>query len=159
MEFPERIYTGDEVRVAKGLIDKGYKHRLRTKGTQSFKEKVKQALKLIKTAGEYDFLRTYIRSIIEIDGLTQLREADAAIWANKYTVENPVDAASVLVQKASHMKEYVEGKLYYGGEAEKRSVERRKQFLETLKEKTREKGVKEECERLLNLWNESSLVY
>ena len=120
---------------------------------------MKQALKLIKTAGEYDFLRTYIRSIIEIDGLTQLREADAAIWANKYTVENPVDAASVLVQKASHMKEYVEGKLYYGGEAEKRSVERRKQFLETLKEKTREKGVKEECERLLNLWNESSLVY
>jgi hypothetical protein len=159
LEFPKRIYTGEEVRVAKELIDKGYKHRLRTRGTQSFKEKVRQALKLIETAGEYEFLRTYIRSIIEIDGLTQLREADAAIWANKYTVENPVDAASVLVQKTSHMKEYLEGKLYYGGEAEKRSVERRKQFLETLKKKSRQKDVKEECDRLLKLWNESSLIY
>ena len=159
MEFPKRIYTGEEVRAAKELIDKGYKHRLRTNGTKGFKEKVKQALKLVKTAGEYEFLRTYIRSIIEIDGLTQLREADAAIWANEYTVENPVDAASVLVQKASHMKEYLEGKLYYGGEAEKRSVEKRKRFLETLKKKTQEKDVEEECDRLLKLWNESSLVY
>jgi len=159
VEFPKRIYTGEEVRVAKELIDKGYKHRLRTKGTQHFKEKVRQAIKLVKTACEYEFLRTYIRSIIEIDGLTQLREADAAVWANKYAVENPVDAASVLVQKASHMKEYLEGKLYYGGEAEKRSVERRKQFLQTLKSRSRQKEVKEECERLLKLWNESSLVY
>jgi hypothetical protein len=155
LEFPKRIYTGEEVKKAKELVDKGYKHRLRVKGSSIFKQKVNQALKLVKTASHYEFLRTYIRSIIEIDGLTQLREAEAAIWANKYAVANPVDAASLFVQKANHMKEYLEGKLYYGGAAEKRSVEKRIEFLKTLKKKSREKEVKEECERLLSSWNES----
>jgi len=159
LEFPKRVYTREEVQKAKEIIDKGYKHRLRVKGSLDFKQKVKQALRLVKTAGYYDFLRTYIRNIIEINGLTQLREAEASIWANEYAVENPVDAASLFVQKANHMKEYLEGKLYYGGEAEKRSVEKRIQFLEILKKKSREKAVKEECERFLNLWSESSLVY
>jgi hypothetical protein len=159
LEFPKRIYTGEEVQKAKELVDKGYKHRLRVKGSPIFKQKANQALKLVKTAGCYEFLRTYIRRIIEIDGLTQLREADAAIWANKYAVENPVDAASLLVQKTNHMKEYLEGKLYYGGEAEKRSVAKRIEFLKVLKERSRENNVKEECVRLLKLWNESSLVY
>ena len=155
MEFPKRIYTGEELKKAKELIDKGYKHRLRVKGSPIFKQKVSQALTLIKAVGYYDSLRTYIHSIIEIDGLTQLREAEAAIWANKYAVENPVDAASLFVQKASHMKEYLEGKLYYGGAAEKRSVEKRIEFLKALKKKSREKEVKEECERLLTSWSES----
>jgi len=159
LEFPKRIYTREEVKKAKELIDKGYKHRLRIKGNPLFKEKAKRALMLIKTAGYYEFLRTYICNIKEIDGLTQLRESEAAIWANKYAVENPVDAASVFVQKANHMKEYVEGKLYYGGEAEKRSVEKRIEFLKALKEKTQENEIKKECERLLKLWDESSLVY
>ncbi|MEM2105171.1 MAG: hypothetical protein QXV21_01715 [Candidatus Bathyarchaeia archaeon] len=159
MEFPKRVYTYDEVKKAKELIDKGYKHRLMTRGSQAFKQKVKEALKLVKTAGYYNFLRTYIHYIIEIDGLTQLRESEAAIWANKYAVENPVDAASLFVQKASHMKEYLESKLYYGGAAEKRSVEKRIEFLEALKRKSRSKEVKGECERLLKLWSESSLVY
>jgi hypothetical protein len=110
---------------------------------------------LIRAVGYYDSLRTYIRSIIEIDGLTQLREAEASIWANKYAVENPVDAASVFVQKANHMREYLEGRLYYGGEAERRSVEKRIQFLEALRKKSREKEVREECERLLKFWSES----
>ncbi|NWG11789.1 hypothetical protein HXY33_08620 [Candidatus Bathyarchaeota archaeon] len=159
MEFPKRIYTGEEVERAKALVDGGYKHSLRTKGSPNFKQKVKQALQLVKTAGYYEFLRTFIRSIIEIDGLTQLREADATIWANKYAVENPIDAASLFVQKANHMKEYLEGKLYYGGEAEKRSVEKRIEFLKVLKSKTSDKKVIEECERLLKLWEESRLVY
>jgi hypothetical protein len=159
LEFPKRIYTAEEVKKAKELVDKGYKHRLRVKGSPIFKQKANQALRLVKTAGYYEFLRTYIRRIMEIDGLTQLREADAAIWANKYAVENPVDAASLLVQKANHMKEYLEGKLYYGGEAEKRSVAKRIEFLEVLKERSRENEVKEECLRLLKLWHESSLVY
>jgi hypothetical protein len=116
---------------------------------------VKQALELIKTAGYYNFLRTYIRSIVEIDGLTQLREADASIWANKYAVQNPVDAASLFIQKANHMKEYLEGKLYFGGEAEARSVQKRIGFLERLKMKSRKKHVKQECERLLKSWSES----
>jgi hypothetical protein len=158
-KFPERVYTHEEVGKAKELVDKGYKHRLRIKGNTVFKEKVRQAFKLVKTAGYYDFLRTYIRCIVEIDGLTQLRESEASIWANKYAVENPVDAASLFVQKAHHMREYLEGKLYYGGKAEKRSVKKRIEFLKALKEKTREDKIKAECERLLKLWNESSLVY
>jgi len=155
MGFPQRIYTSEEVKKAKELTDKGYKHRLRVKGSSNFKQKVSQTLKLIKTAGYHDFLRTYIRNITEIDGLTQLREAEAAIWANRYAVKNPVDAASLFVQKAHHMKEYLEGKLYYGGEAERRSVEKRIEFLRTLKKKSRKKEVKEECERLLGSWSES----
>jgi len=159
LSFPERIYTVEEVKKAKELTDKGYKHRLRVKGSPDFKKKAKQALALVKTAGYYSFLRTYIRNITEIDGLTQLREAEAAIWANKYALENPVDAASLFIQKANHMKEYIEGKLYYGGTAEKRSVEKRIKFLERLKNRSKTKEIVEECERLLKFWSESSLVY
>lgn len=159
MEFPERIYTTEEVKRAKELVDRGHKHRLRVEGSPVFKKKVKQALSLVRTAGYYDFLRTYIGTIVEIDGLTQLRESEAAIWANKYAVENVADAASLFIQKANHMKEYLEGKLYYGGTAEKRSVEKRIEFLKVLKTKSRKKEVREECEKLLKLWSESSLVY
>jgi len=159
LSFPRRIYTIEEVKKAKELIDKGYKHRLRVKGSLSFKQKVKQSLALVKTAGYYDFLRTYIRNITEIDGLTQLREADAAIWANLYAVEDLVDAASLFIQKANNMKEYLEGKPYYGGTAEKRSVEKRIEFLKALKSKSKKKEIKEQCERLLELWSESYLVY
>ncbi|MEM3622346.1 MAG: hypothetical protein QXZ02_03285 [Candidatus Bathyarchaeia archaeon] len=158
-KFPERVYTHGEVKKARELVDKGFKHRLKIKGNTAFKEKVRQALKLVKTAGYYDFLRTYIRCIVEIDGLTQLRESEASIWANRYAVENPVDAASLFVQKAHHMQEYLEGKLYYGGMAEKRSVEVRMEFLKKLKERSRREDVKNECERLLKFWSESFLVY
>lgn len=159
MKFPERVYTAEEVKTAKELIDKGYKHRLTVKGSLNFKQKVSQTLKLVKTAGYYEFLRTYIKQIIEIDGLTQLRETEAAIWANKFAVENPVDAASLFIQKTNQMKEYIEGELYYGGTAEKRSVEKRIEFLQSLKNKSEKKEVKEECERLLKMWEDSSLAY
>ena len=159
MKFPERVYTAKEVKTARELINKGYKHSLTAEGSSNFKEKVHQVLELAKTAGYYEFLRTYIRQIIEIDGLTQLRETEATIWANKFAVENPVDAASLFVQKANHMKEYLEGELYYGGIAEKRSVEKRIEFLEILKKKSRDESVKEECERLLQMWEDSSLAY
>lgn len=159
MSFPDRVYTAEEVNEAKELIDKGYKHNVAVKGSLTFSEKVKQALELVKTAGYHDFLRTYIRSIEEIDGLTQLHVADVAIWANRYAVENPVDAASVFIQKAHHMKEYLEGMLYYGGQAEKRSNRKRVEFLEVLRSRSKEKEVVAECERLIQLWRESSLVY
>ena len=159
MKFPERIYTTDEVKAAKELIDNGYKHLLTVEGSPSFKQKVAETLELIKTAEYYEFLRTYIRQIIEIDGLTQLRENEAALWANKFAVENPVDAASLLIQKASQMKEYINGELYYGGKAEKRSIEKRMKFLQVLQSKTADKAVKVECERLLKMWEESSLSY
>ena len=96
---------------------------------------------------------------MEIDGITQLRETEAAIWANKFAVENAVDAASLFIQKAYHMKEYLEGELYYGGTAEKRSVAKRIEFLQVLKEKSSDSSIKEECEQLLQMWKESSLAF
>ncbi|MBS7607753.1 MAG: hypothetical protein QW734_00660 [Candidatus Bathyarchaeia archaeon] len=150
----EGTQTEEDVKRKK-FTGKGCKRRLRVKGSSEFKQKVREALKLIKTAGYYDFLRTYIREISEIDGFTQLREAEAIIWANKYAVANPVDAASLFVQKANHMKEYLEGKMYFGGEAERRSVQKRIEFLEVLKAKSRKREIKEECERLLKSWAES----
>jgi hypothetical protein len=159
MKFPERVYTQKEVKTARELVNKGYKHSLTVEGSPNFEQQVNQALELAKTAGYYDFLRTYIRKIMEIDGITQLRETEAVIWANIFAVENPVDAASFLVQKAYQMKKYLEGEVYYGGTAEKRSVEKRIQFLEVLKSKSQDESVKEECARLLQMWADSSLSY
>ena len=159
MEFPERVYTEKEVKTARKLVNKGYKHSLTVEGSKDFKQKVNETLELVKTAGYYDFLRTYIRKIIEIDGLTQLRETEAAMWANKFAVENPVDAASLLIQKAYHMKEYLECKLYFGGNAEKRSVEKRIKFLEVLRNKSQNESIKEECSRLLQMWEDSSIAF
>ena len=158
-KFPERVYTAEEVKTAKELVDQGYKHKLTIKGSADFKEKINQVLELIKTAGYFDFLRTYIRRIMEIDGITQLRETEVAIWANKFAVENSVDAASLFVQKAYSMKEYLQGELYYGGSAEKRSVAKRMEFLNVLRDKSDDKNVKEECDRLLQMWKESSLAF
>jgi hypothetical protein len=159
MSFPERVYTTQEVKNAKSLVDQGYKHNLTIEGEPEFTQKVNQALELVKKAGSFDFLRTYVRQIKEIDGITQLRETEVAIWAGKFAVENPVDAASLFIQKAYQMKEYLEGELYYGGNAEKRSVTKRIEFLQTLKDKTSDKAVKEECERLLEMWKDSSLAF
>jgi hypothetical protein len=157
LAFPEKVYTSKEVNAAKELIDQGYKHNLTVEGSEDFKAKVNKALEHIKTADYYEFLRTYLRQIIEIDGITQLRETEASIWANKFAVENTVDAASLFIQKAYHMKEYLDGELYYGGNAEKRSVAKRIEFLRILKNKSTISVVKEECERLLQMWEESSL--
>ena len=158
-DFPERVYTADEVKAAKESIDQGYKHDLTIEGSPDFKEKVNSALDLIKTAGYFEFLRAHIRKIMEIDGITQLRETEVSIWASKFAVENPVDAASLFIQKAYHMKEYLEGELYYGGNAEKRSVAKRIEFLQALRDKSNDKTVKEECERLLLMWKESALAF
>jgi hypothetical protein len=159
MEFPQRVYTTEEVKTAKELIDQGYKHSIAVEGSQDFKDKVSLVLEHIKTAGYNDFLTAYIRKIVEIDGITQLRETEAVIWANKFAVENAVDAASLFIQKAYHMKEYLEGELYYGGTAEKRSVAKRIEFLQVLKEKSSDSSIKEECEQLLQMWKESSLAF
>ncbi len=156
MSFPEKVFTGKEVKAAKALVDQGYKHSLNVQGKPEFTRKVKEALEYVKTAGYFDYLQTYIRSIQEIDGMTQLRQAEVSIWANKFAVDNPVDAASLFIQKAYHMQEYLEGKLYYGGAAEKRSIAKRIEFLEVLKDKSQDANVKEECARLLELWRDNS---
>jgi len=159
LSFPDRVYTTEEVKSAKVLVDQGYKHKLTVEGSPEFKVKVNQALDLIKAAGYYDFFVAHIREIKEIDGISQLRETEVAIWAGKFAVENPVDSASLFIQKAYHMKEYLGGELYYGGNAEKRSVAKRMEFLQSLKEKTKNNSVKEECERLLEMWKDSSIAF
>ncbi len=158
MQFPEKVYTEKEHKTAKKLIDEGYKHEISVDGEAEFSQKIDLILDLIMTAGYYDFFRTYIRKIKEIDGLTQLRETEVAIWANKFAVENIVDAASLFIQKAYHMKQYIDGELYYGGASEKRTVEKRIEFLNRLKSKTNDQKIRENCDRLLQEWAESSLA-
>jgi len=152
--FPDRVFTEKEVKRAREAIGKGYRHRLRVMGSPDFRGKVNEALKLVKTAKYYDFLRTYIRKIVEIKGLSQLREEDAAIWANMYAVADPVDAASFFIQKAYQMKEYIDGKLYYGGKAELRTVKKRIEFLRELEKRSRNKAVRDRCKKLLEQWME-----
>jgi len=153
MKFPERVYTVEELKKARALIEKGYKHRLRVVGSPDFKRKVEEALKLIKTAKYYDFLRTYIRQIREIGGLSQLREAEVAIWANKYAAADPIEAAGFIMQKAQQMKDFIEGRIYYEiGEA--RAVEKRIEFLETLRDRSKDQAVKKKCEENLKRWAE-----
>jgi hypothetical protein len=155
MEFPERVYTKDEVKKARALIEKGHKHHLTVKGSRDFKHKVKDALELIKAADYYDFFRTYIQKIVEIDGLSQLREAEVSIWANEYVVADPVEAAGFLVQKAQQMKDYLEGRLYYET-GEIRAVNKRIEFLEVLKERSKDQAIKKRCEESLRAWTETT---
>jgi len=153
MDFPERVYTQEEVKKARSLIEKGYKHDLRAKGSPDFVAKVEEALQLIKTAGYYDFLRTYIRVIREISGLSQLREEEAAIWFHVKALDDPIDDAGFIIQKAQQMKDFIEGRLYYET-AEIRAVNKRIEFLETLKDKTDDPDIKKRCEENLKRWNE-----
>lgn len=157
--FPKRVYTVDEVKRASSLVKAGYKHRLTLRGSPGFKANLKLVLKHIKTAKYYDFLRTYIRQILEIDGFSQLRETEAAIWTNLQLLEDPIEAAGFIVQKAWQMKEFLEGKIYYGGAAEARSIEKRVEFLETLKQKSKNPNVKVDCEKSLKQWAESTFVF
>jgi len=153
MKFPKTVYTVEEVKRARELIAKGYKHRLRVVGSPDFRSKAKEALNLIRTAKYYDFLRIYIRQIREIDGLSQLREAEASIWANNYAVADPIEAAGFFIQKAQQMKDFLEGKLYYD-KGEIKAVEKRIEFLETLRDKSKNQAVKKKCEENLNRWAE-----
>jgi len=155
MDFPDRVFTVDEVKMAKEILDNGYRHRLVLKGSEEFQRKVNDSLALIKTAGYYDFLCTYIRQIVEIDGLSQLREAEVAIWANLNVFEDTVDAASFIIQKVQQMKDFIDGKPYYGVKGEPKAIEKRIEFLKALKDKSDNPLIKERCEKLLNLWSES----
>ena len=141
---------------ARTCIREGWKHRLNVEGSSEFKQRVKETLDLIKTAEYDDFLRTYIRDIIEIEGFSQLREAEVAIWANKELLQDPVDAASFFIQKAQQMKDFLEGKPYYGGQGEASAVKKRVEFLETLKIRSKDSGVKKRCGEILKRYAESA---
>ena len=158
MEFPERVYTQEEVGKARELIQKGYRHTLKIEGSLQFKNKMEQVIELIKTADYYDFLRTYIRQIIEMEGFSQLHEADAAIWANMSMLIDPIDAASYVVQKAQQMKDYLEGNLYYGT-GEMVAIEKRLEFIKTLKAKSKSKDIQKRCEELLKKWADTKMQF
>jgi hypothetical protein len=153
MDFPERVYTEKEVKKARSLIEQGYKHNLRVKGSADFVARVEEALKVIKTAGYYEFLRTYIRLIREITGLSQLREEEAAIWFHVKALDDPVDDAGFIIQKTQQMKDFIEGRLYYET-AEIRAVNKRIEFLEKLRDKTDDPAIKSKCKQQLKRWKE-----
>ena len=153
MDFPERVYTKAEVKKARELIENGYKHDLKTKGSPEFVAKVEEALNLIKTAEYYEFLRTYIRVIREIEGLSQLREQEAAIWFHVKALDDPVDDAGFIVQKTQQMKDFIDGRLYYET-GEIRAVNKRMEFLEALRDKTDNPDIKSRCEEQLTRWKE-----
>jgi hypothetical protein len=155
MNFPERVYTEDEVKQARDLIKNGYKHELKVVGKPNFVNKVEKALKLIKVAGYYDFLRTYIKVILEIEGLSQLREQDASIWFHVKALDDPIDDAGFIIQKTQQMNDFIEGRLYYET-AEIRAVNKRIEFVETLKDNTDDPNIKKRCEENLEKWKEQS---
>jgi hypothetical protein len=154
MDFPEKVFTVEEVKKAKELIDKGYKHILVIKGSKEFQQKVNESIKLIKTAGYYDFLCKYIKQIVEIDGLSQLRESEVAIWVNMNILVDTVDAASFFIQKVQQMKDFIDGKPYYGVKGEPRAIEKRIDFLKDLKDKSNNPLTKQSCQKLLDIWFE-----
>lgn len=133
--------------------------RLKIEGSPDFKEKVRRALQIVRAAGYYNFLRTYIRCIKEIDGLTQLRASESTLWTNKCAVENPVDAASRFIQKAYYMQIRLDGKHMHEGIIEFQSFEKCIEFLKKLRDESRNQDVKSDCERLIKMWEESLLIY
>jgi len=143
---------------ARALIQKGYKHTLTIQGSRQFQQKMNEVVELIKTAGFYDFLRTYIRDIIEMEGFSQLHESDAALWANMSMLDDVVNAASYVVQKAQQMKDYLEGNLYYGT-GEIGAIEKRLEFIKLLKTKSNNPEVGKRCEALLKEWAETRMQF
>lgn len=132
---------------------------LKIEGSEEFGGKVQRALELIKITGYYDFFRTYIRCIKEIEGLTQLRVSEATLWANKYAVEDPVDAAGRFIQEAYYMKMQAEGGQPHEGIIEFRTFEKRIEFLKKLMDISRDEEVRKSCEKIIKMWDESLLIY
>jgi predicted transcriptional regulator len=142
------------VKKARALIENGYKHDLKVEGTSEFVNKVGKAIDLIKTAGYYEFLRTYIRTIRELtNGLSQLRQDEVAIWFNVKALDEPIDDAGFIIQKTQQMKDFIEGKLYYET-AEVKAVNKRLEFIEALEDKTNNLDIKRRCEENLRKWKE-----
>jgi hypothetical protein len=157
LRFPNRIYTIEEFLRARKSIEAGHIHRLRVIGPAHFKDRIKEALTLIKKAKYYRFLRTYIRKICEIEGMSQLRETEAALWVNKHTINNPVECARFIIQKAYQMKAYLDGEKYYlAGELP--AIDASIVFLKKLEEKLIDKLMKRECRDSIKRWTEDTVL-
>ena len=157
MEFPRRIYTVTEFMKARECVENGYLHRMRVSGSKDFKEKIKKIKSLLRITGYYDFVRTYIRLLKDIDGIGQLRETDATIWLNRYIVENPVEGARFIVQKAQQMSDYLEGKQYYE-KGELAAIEKSIEFLRELQGKRICEELKLKCEEVLEQWTKERIL-
>ena len=158
MSFPDKLYTEEQLKIARELIAKGYRHDLKIEGSKEFVKKVKDSLKLIEAAGYMDFIRSYIRRIVEKEGFSQLRECELTIWANQYTVADPVEAASLWVQKAEQTRLYIQRMMHVGGEAEARTTAKRIRFLQDLKDRVEDPKLKRSCEEKLRRWRNSILL-
>jgi hypothetical protein len=112
---------------------------------------------LLHTADYYDFLRTYIRCVKEIEGIGQLRETEATIWLNTYLVTNPVEGARFLVQKAQQMKDYLDGRQYYD-KGEMAAVETSIDFLRVLEGKRLSDDLKQLCQASLKQWTDERVL-
>lgn len=153
-EFPTRVYTAEERSVARRLIEGGFRHRLVVIGSPEFRLKVNEALEMLRVAGYIDFLSAYVEKIVRTEGISQLREEEAALWLGEKVVEDPLEAARFVVQKAEQMRCYLEGLETYLGTVERRSVMRSLEFLEFLRDKSGDEAVRNRCEELLKRWSE-----
>jgi len=156
VDFPITLYSAEDLDKARKLIANGYRHELRVIGRSEFKRRVEATLKLIEEAGYDDFFRSYLKVIRESRGFSQLRETEASLWANIYTVEDSVEGASYFIQKAEQMKMFLEGIIHFTGEGESLATKKRVEFLRALREKTRDSRVRKECEKKIKLWEEST---
>ena len=157
MDFPRRIYTIEEFMKARECLKKGHKHRLKVVGSINFKNNVKKIQSLLRITNYYNFIRTYIRKIMEIEGISQLRETEATVWLNNYLIDNPVEGARFVVQKAQQMKDYLEGNQYYE-KGEKTSIEKSIEFLRELERRRISDSLKEKCKELIIQWTEEKVL-
>lgn len=157
MEFPSRIYTLDEFKRARECVEKGYKHRLKIVGSLIFRSRVKVIMELIRKARYYDYLRTYIRQIEEINGLSQLREADAMLWLNLDIVKDPIEGARFIIQKTEQMKDYLAGNQYYE-KGELAAVRKSVEFLQVLKNKRIDEELRKKCEEAVKMWTAETIL-
>ena len=157
MSFPKRIYTLDEFAAARQCIASGYKHSLEIVGTPSFKKNLQLILNLIHKADYYDNLRTYIRQIEEIDGISQLREKEASIWLNANVVNDRIEGARFIVQKTEQMKAYLMAEKYYE-QGELFAVKKSVAFLQYLRTKSISEELKKKCDTAIKLWTVDSIL-
>jgi hypothetical protein len=156
--FPSRVYTVEEFKAAREAVARGHRHRLRVIGSKGFKEKVKAILNLIELAGYMDLLKTYIREVKEVQGLSQLRETEVSVWLSGILASDPVEGARFLVQKTLQMKAYLEGQCWYIlGElpAVRGSIEFLRKLSGRLSAKDR---LKERCEEAVRMWTEDRIT-
>jgi hypothetical protein len=56
------------------------------------------------------------------------------------------------------MKDYLEGEPYFGGTAEATAVEKGIDFLKALKSKSKDALIGKQCEKALQLWEDSKFL-